>query len=75
MPGYPSGPLLGTSYVTTMGSDKCVLVGDADLPVMLPRGVCGLFACQPLTLLVGLVFRLSRSAIVKDGLCACHWIR
>lgn len=61
--------------MTTMRSDKCVLVGDADLPVTLPRGVCGSFACQPLTVLVGLVFWLSRCAVVKDGMCACRWIR
>lgn len=58
-----------------MGSDRYVLVGDADLPVTLARGVYGLFACQPLTLRVGLVFQLSRCAIFNDGMCACPWIR
>lgn len=37
--------------MTTVGRDEYVSVGDADLTVTLARGVYGLFACQPLTLL------------------------
>lgn len=58
-----------------MGSDKYVLVGDADLSVTLARGVYGLFAYQPLTHCVRLVFWLSSCAIVNDELCACLWRR
>lgn len=52
-----------------------MLVGDADLSVTLARDVYGLFAYQPLTHCVRLVFWLSSCAIVNDELCACLWRR
>lgn len=61
--------------MTAMGSEKYVLVADADLSVMLTTGVYGLFAYQPLTPCVGLEFSVSGYAIVNNGVCGFHWVR